>query len=110
MTTTPQAQVKVPPRAKPGDVIMLRAKLHHPMETGWRKNAAGEVVPRKRIHTFTCTFGGAEVFRADISSGISADPYFAFFTTAAKSGTFRFKWLEDGGRVYEKTAALQVGE
>ena len=101
-------QVKVPRRAKPGEIVLVRAKLRHPMETGWRKNAAGETVPRNRIHTFVCEFQGDEIFRADLHSGISADPYLAFFTTASATGTFHFKWLEDSGNVYTKTAAMEV--
>ena len=106
MTTIPQ--VKVPDRAQKGEVILLRAKLKHPMETGWRKDAAGETVPRKRINKLVCKFEGEQVFRADLHSGVSADPYLAFFVKASKSGNFHFKWFEDGGHVYEKTAAMEV--
>lgn len=106
MTVTPQ--IKVPRRARPGEVVLLRAKLNHPMETGWRENAAGEKVPRNRIHTFLCEFEDQEIFRADLHSGVSADPYLAFFTTASATGTFRFTWLEDGGKTYTKTATMEV--
>lgn len=106
MTIIPQ--VKVPGRVKKGEVVLLRAKLKHPMETGWRKNAAGETVPRKRIHKFVCEFEGEEILRADIHSGVSADPYLAFFAKALKSGSFRFRWIEDGGHVYEKSAVMEV--
>ena len=106
MTIT--SRIKVPGRAKKGEAVLLRAKLEHPMETGWRRNAAGVTVPRKRIHKFVCEFEGQEVFRADLHSGVSADPYLAFFAKATKSGGFRFKWFEDGGQVYEKTATMEV--
>ena len=106
MTAIPQ--VKVPPRAKPGEVVMLRAMLKHPMETGWRENAAGETVPRNRIHTFSCEFEGEEIFHADLHSGVSADPYLAFFTTASATGTFLFSWFEDNGNVYTRTATMEV--
>ncbi|MBT3906314.1 MAG: thiosulfate oxidation carrier complex protein SoxZ [Rhodospirillaceae bacterium] len=106
MTAT--LQIKVPNQAKLGEVIMLRAKLRHPMETGWRKDSAGKTVPRKRAYKFFCEFEGQEVFRADLHSGISADPYLAFYTKALRSGRYRFKWYEDGGRVYEKSATIEV--
>lgn len=105
---TPIAHVKVPRQAKEGEVVLLRAKLKHPMETGWRKNAAGKTVPRKRINKFVCEFEGREVFRADLHSGVSADPYHGFYVKASKSGTFAFKWFEDGGKVYERGAAMEV--
>jgi len=106
MTTMPH--VKVPTRAKQGEAVLIRAKLKHPMETGWRKNAAGETVPRKRINKFVCEYAGREVFRADLHSGVSADPYHAFYVKVSDSGRFHFKWFEDGGNVYEKTAAMEV--
>lgn len=100
--------VKVPARAQKGETVMLRAKLKHPMETGWRKNAAGEVVPRNRIFQFVCTHHGKEMLRADLHSGVSTDPYFAFFVKAETSGPFLFQWFEDGGKVYETSAAMEV--
>jgi len=106
MTATPQ--VKVPRRARAGEAVLLRAKLRHPMETGWRENTAGEKVPRNRIHTFICEFQDQEIFRADLHSGVSADPYLAFFTTASSTGTFRFTWFEDGGKVYTKSSTMEV--
>ncbi len=106
MAITPQ--VKVPGRAKKGDAVLLRAKLRHPMETGWRKNKAGKTVPRNRIHGFVCEFEGRVIFRADLHAGISADPYLAFYAKATRSGSFRFKWFEDGGKHYETTATMEV--
>lgn len=106
MTTAPS--VKIPQSAKAGEVIRIKAKLKHPMETGWRKKSDGETVPRNRIHKFVCTFNGAEVFRADLHSGVSADPYLMFPARVMESGDFKFTWFEDGGGVYEKSAAIKV--
>jgi len=106
MTASPH--IKVPKQARKGQVVLLRAKIQHPMETGWRKNAAGETVPRQRIHKFVCDFEGREVFRADLHSAISTDPYLAFHIKASTSGRFRFRWFEDGGKVHEKIAAMEV--
>lgn len=103
-------QVKVPRSARAGETVLVRAKLHHPMETGWRKNAAGETVPRNRVHAFRCTLEGEEVFRADLHAGVSTDPYIAFHVRAVRSGTFAFEWLEDGGGVYTATARMEVTE
>jgi len=106
MTVIPR--IKVPEQARKGETVLLRAKIRHPMETGWRKNADGETIPRKRINKLVCTFEGREVFRADFHSGVSTDPYVAFFVKASESGRFLFRWFEDGGRVLEKTAAMEV--
>ena len=43
------------------------------------KDKDGNIVPRNVINTFTVKFGDREVFRALLSSGISANPFIAFF-------------------------------
>ena len=43
------------------------------METGYRHTAAGEVVPRDIITSFTCRFNGSEIFRADLFPAIAAN-------------------------------------
>lgn len=100
--------VKIPGSAGKGEIISIKSKLKHPMETGWRENALGQKVPRNRIHKFLCSFNGTEVFRADLHSGISADPYLMFTARVSESGTFRFIWYEDGGREYVKYSNIEV--
>jgi sulfur-oxidizing protein SoxZ len=100
--------VKIPESAAAGQIIAVKAKLKHPMETGWRKTRNGQTVPRNRIHKFVCTFNGAEVFRAELHSGVSADPYLMFPAKVTESGTFGFIWFEDGGRKFVTTAEIEV--
>ncbi len=100
--------VKIPQSAKVGALIAIKAKLKHPMETGWRENTNGQTVPRNRIYKFVCTFNEIEVFRADLHSGVSADPYLMFPAKVTESGVFRLTWFEDGGREYVKDAKIKV--
>jgi sulfur-oxidizing protein SoxZ len=73
------------------------------METGQRKNAEGNVIPRNVIHTFTVTFAGQPVFSANLSSGISANPYIAFFMKVPGPGELEFTWIDDkGAKVVER--------
>ena len=100
--------VKVPERAERGEVISIKTKLKHPMETGWRKNRNGETVARSRIYEFVCTFNGGEVFRAKLHAGVSADPSLMFPAKVTERGVFRFTWFEDGGREYVTSAEIEV--
>ncbi|NQU55631.1 MAG: thiosulfate oxidation carrier complex protein SoxZ [Rhodospirillales bacterium] len=106
---TSEPYVKMQKVAKAGEVIQIKTKLKHPMETGWRENKSGQTVARNRINKFLCTFNGAEVFRADLHSGVSADPYLMFPAKVSQSGVFEFTWFEDGGHEYAKTASIKVG-
>ena len=67
------------------------------MESGQRKDAAGKIVPRKIINTFTAAFNGKTVFEADWHPAISANPYQSFFFKAPESGEFKFAWKDDDG-------------
>lgn len=104
------ARVKVPRTASKGDVVRVRTKIPHPMETGWRKDHEGNTVPRNRITRFVCTFEGREVFSADLHSGISANPYLSFFVRVSQSGTFQCTWIADGDQTFIKSARIEVSE
>jgi len=100
------ALINVPRKAKRGDIIEIKALMSHIMETGFRRTASGELVPRNIITSFTCRYNGAEVFRADLFPAISANPYFAFFTLARESGKFEFEWIGDNG--FSSTASASI--
>lgn len=101
-------RLHVPPTARKGEVVQIRAKVPHPMETGWRKDIHGATVPKDRINHFECTFNGTAVFAADLYSGVSADPYITFFVRVDESGTFACSWQADGGRTFSRTAEITV--
>jgi len=61
------------------------------------------VIPRNIINSFSATFAGNEVFKADLHPGVSANPYLSFFMKVPGPGEFEFTWVEDGGnKVVEK--------
>ena len=105
---TKVARVKVPKTAEIGEVVTVKAKIRHPMDTGWTANRNGITPPRRLINKFVCTFNGNDVFQADLQSGISTDPYLMFHAKIPESGVFRFAWFEDGGREYVKTAEIEA--
>ena len=63
---------------------------------------------RQIIHTFTCTYNGAEVFRADWHPAVAADPYLAYYGFTTESGRLRFEWIDDEGTVYATEAEITV--
>jgi len=101
-------RVKVPKKAAKGDIITLKTLISHPMESGQRKNKAGEVIPRKIINKFTCDFNGQTVFSSDIDPAVSANPYFQFSAKVMESGTFKFTWVDDDGSVYSTEKKIAV--
>jgi sulfur-oxidizing protein SoxZ len=87
--------INVPARAKRGDIIEIKTLIEHPMEPGYRVGLNGALIPRDIIHLFVCTYNGEEIFRAEFSPAIAANPFVAFSTTATESGTLDFHWTGD---------------
>jgi sulfur-oxidizing protein SoxZ len=102
------ALVNVPPRARRGEVIEIKALISHPMETGYRRTQLGTAIPRDIIRLFLCTYNGTEIFRAELHSAIAANPFFAFSTVATESGTIAFQWTGDNGFSATESAAITV--
>jgi len=100
------ALINVPARAKRGQVIQIKTLMSHIMETGYRRTADGEVVPRDIITSFTCRYNGVEIFRADLFPAIAANPFITFFTIATESGKFDFEWIGDSG--FSETASAPI--
>jgi len=58
------------------------------------------------VTTFSCSYNGEEIFRADLYPAISANPFLDFFTVATESGTLDFKWAGDNG--FSETASAKI--
>lgn len=101
-------RVRLPEKAKVGDVIEIKTLISHVMETGLRKTPDGKPIPRFIIHSFNATFAGAEVFSAELHPGISANPYLAFYMRVPGPGEFEFTWTDDGGKTVAEKQKLNV--
>ncbi|MEO6407211.1 MAG: thiosulfate oxidation carrier complex protein SoxZ [Burkholderiaceae bacterium] len=101
-----RALLTVPKTARRGEVIEIRALIAHPMETGYRPGAEGQILPRDLIRRFVCRYDGEVVFSADLYAAIAANPYLAFTTVATTSGTLEFQWEGDNG--FAQTERVQI--
>lgn len=102
------SRIQVPKQAKRGELIAVRIAIQHPMETGFRFDHGGRPIPKNVVNTLTCRYNGAEVFRAEMGSGISANPYLQFYTRAADSGELVFEWIDDAGERGSERVAITV--
>ena len=101
-------RIKVPKQASAGDTITIKTLISHKMETGLRKDADGNKIPRSIINRFTCDFNGENVVDVGLDPAISVNPYFQFDAVVPKSGEFKFTWYDDDGSVYEKAKKITV--
>jgi sulfur-oxidizing protein SoxZ len=102
----PSALINVPAKAKRGEIIEIKTLMSHIMETGYRRTASGEIIPRDIITSFACRYNGVEIFRADLFPAIAANPFITFATVATESGKFEFEWIGDRG--FSETASASI--
>ena len=104
----PRTLINVPERAKRGEIIEIKTLIAHPMESGYRVGLNGALIPRDIIDLFTCTYEGEEIFRAQLSSAIAANPFIQFSTVATASGTIEFRWSGDNGFAHSEQKTILV--
>jgi sulfur-oxidizing protein SoxZ len=100
--------INFPQRAKRGEIIEIKTLIQHPMETGYRLDSKGAVIPRDIISRFTCAYNGDEVFRAELFPAISANPFIAFSTLTTESGELVFSWIDDNGQIQSEIRQITV--
>jgi sulfur-oxidizing protein SoxZ len=103
-----RALINVPAKAKRGDVVEIKTLISHSMETGFRPDSAGKLVPRDIITDFVCKYNGEEIFRAELFPAIAANPFIVFSTIATESGTLTFEWTGDNGFAATESTNITV--
>jgi sulfur-oxidizing protein SoxZ len=89
-----------------GDVADIRVLVAHPMETGQRRDAAGNLVPMHFIQSMTVTHNGKLVYEGQWSQAVSRNPVFAVRVKGAKAGDkVAVSWVDNknGKRTDEAT-------
>ena len=98
----------IPSRPKRGEIVEIRVLVQHNMETGYRRDEEGREIRRNCINLFICRYDGTEVFRADLSSGIAANPLLEFNTVAERSGELEMWWIDDESTQGTARASITV--
>jgi sulfur-oxidizing protein SoxZ len=101
-------RLQVPPSVKRGEVFEVRVLVQHPMETGFRRDMNGATVPANVVDKLVARVNGKEVFRAELGTGIAANPYLVFSARAEASGTVEIEWTDDRGESGKASAPLNV--
>jgi sulfur-oxidizing protein SoxZ len=101
-------RVRVPKQAKRGEIIQIRTLVSHVMESGFRKDSSGNLIPRKIVNRFTCTFNGKPVFSCDLEPAVAANPYLQFSARVTESGVFKFTWTDDHGRIFAAEEKIAI--
>jgi len=94
---------------KVGENVKIKTLAEHEMETGVRRdNTTGVIYPRLIIQSVIAKYNGKIVFKANWFSGVSANPYLAFYITAKESGLIEIEWKDDHATTSYKRGYLKV--
>ena len=105
-----EPRIRLPDRARAGEVVQVRTLVAHPMETGYRITTNGETVPRRIIERFRCRYDGRLILDAELRPAMAANPYLEFRFVADRSSELVFEWIEDTGARRRVRRRLEVDE
>ena len=91
-----------------GDTTEVQALIQHPMDSGFIKDAKGDLIPPHFIQQVTFEVNGKAVFVADWGPAVSKDPYVKFAFKGAKKGDdLKVSWVDNKGASDATTAKIQ---
>lgn len=102
-------RLRVPKRVTPGEVIMVRVLVTHPME-GIERTAQGKVIERayRFIYRVVVLYNDREVTQFEPSQNVSANPMFGFPLRVTEPGVLRVIFIETvNDRRYEASTKLE---
>jgi|SRR5882672_5996569 len=81
-----------------GDAADVRILMLHPMETGQRRDAKGEIVPLHFIQSVMITHNGRTVLDAQWSQAVSRNPFLGLRIKGTKPGDkISVTWVDNKG-------------
>ena len=90
-----------------GDVTEVKILMGHPMETGQRKDNAGNTVPANFIQLVSVEIAGKKIIEGEIGSSVSRNPVFGFKVKGYKAGDkVVVNWVDNKGDKRTDEAAI----
>lgn len=91
------AGIKAKAKLKDG-VVEIKALMKHPMETGQRKDKAGNKIPMHHITEVTIKASGKTLVTANYGPAVSKNPYISVVVSGpAKGDTLTVGWVDNKG-------------
>ena len=91
-----------------GDTTEVQALIQHPMDSGFIKDAQGQIIPAHFIQQLSFEYNGKSVFVADWGTAVSKDPYVKFsFKGGNKGDDLKISWVDNKGASDSLTSKIQ---
>lgn len=93
-----------------GDEGEVRVLLPHPMESGQRRDAAGQLIPAHYITSVIVSLNGKPVIEGALGTAVSANPLFAFQLAGIKAGDrLAVAWVDNKGQRGSAESSFAAG-
>ena len=90
------------------DSTEVQSLIQHPMDSGFVKDAKGELIPPHHIEVVQFEYGGRSVFTALWGPAVSKDPYLKFsFKGGKKCDDLKVSWVDNKGASDSLVAKIQ---
>ena len=88
-------------------IVNVKVLMSHEMETGLRKDNAGNLVPAHFIQSVTATCNGKTVLSAQWGTAVSKNPFLEFnFKGGQKGDKIQVTWTDNKGDKRTDEAAI----
>ena len=89
------------------DSTEVQSLIQHPMDSGFVKDAKGELIPAHYIETVTFEHDGKVVFSAFWGPAVAKDPYLKFSFKGGKKGDeLKINWVDNLGKSDSSVAKI----
>ena len=93
---------------KKGELTEVKALMRHPMETGMRKDQAGEYIPAHFITEVAVLHGDHTVMQAHWGAAVSANPFLGVRFQGGQAGdAVRVVWTDNQGGTGEGETTIR---
>jgi len=100
-------QIRVPKTIAKGAIVAVKARIIHPMETGFRKDKdTGIPIPADYINDVKVYYGDTLITHFDWTYGVSKDPFLTFSIRADKEAPLKIIWQDNTGGKGEKAVRI----
>lgn len=91
-----------------GESTEVQSLIQHPMDSGFVKDAKGELIPAHHIQVVQFEHEGKTVFTALWGPAVAKDPYLKFSFKGGKKGDeLKVSWVDNKGGSDQLTAKIQ---
>ena len=81
-----------------GDVVKVQCLIQHPMDSGFIRDASGNLIPPHYIEIVDIQVNGKPAFTAFWGPAVSKDPYLSFFYNGKAGEQLTVSWTDNKGQ------------